>query len=103
MTALHINAIQRDADLERQVEYWRELAAYLASCHAATAEGLAHLSRTSKYERKRHADICAMAATGLEGKWAKKHTYNQRDEVKVALDRCRDAADMLTNAYKAQA
>jgi hypothetical protein len=55
------------SDLEREVEYWKRVAAYLASCHAATMQHEALLSRTSKASRERFRGICKTAASMLRG------------------------------------
>ena len=86
-----IEPLDRIRDLEKQISYWREFAAYLASCHAASAEGLS--ARTSKTERRRHASICATAALGLSGRWFPKYTYHDQDNVQAAIERCTKAAE----------
>lgn len=54
-------------ELEREMEYWKRVAAYLASCHAATMQHEALLSRTSKASRERFRSICEKAARMLRG------------------------------------
>jgi ferredoxin-NADP reductase len=53
-------------DLKRQVAQWKSVAAYLAECHAASAETVAEQKKSSKYEKKRHAEICKKAAMMLK-------------------------------------
>lgn len=46
---------------------WREIALYLADCHAATAEYEGRMSRTSKSSKKRMQLICSHAAEMIRG------------------------------------
>ena len=82
---------RRISDLERQVEYWRSLAAYLAECHAATAEYDGSLKTVSASRRKRMKDICLKAVLGLSGRWHKK--YPSDGDVQSAIERCTKAAE----------
>jgi ElaB/YqjD/DUF883 family membrane-anchored ribosome-binding protein len=50
--------------LLKELEHFRLTAAYLASCHAATAESLP--ASASKSSRKRHASICKVAVDALK-------------------------------------
>lgn len=52
-------------DLLRQVERLQRGLAYLASCQAATAEGLT--KSTSKSDRKRHVELTRMAGEFVVG------------------------------------
>lgn len=62
---------QQLADAQREAEHWKFVAAYLASCHAATLEGLP--KSAPKSGRKRHVEICRKAAAYLRGTDAPKH------------------------------
>lgn len=59
-------------ELQDQVRYWRDVACYLADCHAATAEIEGNMARTSKSSRRRFAAICRTAADALHGNFIKK-------------------------------
>jgi hypothetical protein len=52
-------------EAKRDALHWKFIAAYLASCHAATLESMP--KSTSKRERKRQTSICAKAAAYLRG------------------------------------
>lgn len=54
-------------DLLQEREALRLNLAYLAECHAATAEHEGVLRRTSKYTRKRLASICDKAVDMMRG------------------------------------
>lgn len=56
---------QQTVDLLKELAHFRDAAAYLASCQAATFEGLT--KSTSKSERRRHREICEVAAKLLNG------------------------------------
>ena len=57
--------LDRD-DLERERDYWRNVATYLASCHAATAEYDGQLSGISRARKERFAGICHKAASMMQ-------------------------------------
>lgn len=48
--------------MDATAEAWRQIALYLAECHAANGEYDAMLSSTSKSRRKRFLKICENAA-----------------------------------------
>jgi hypothetical protein len=52
-------------DLLRELEHFRGSLAYLASCQAATLEGLP--KSYSKSGRSRHVELCKIAAAMLKG------------------------------------
>ena len=85
----------------REVQHWKHVAAYLASCHAATLEGLP--KSAPKSQRNRHAEICRKAAAYLRGKDSPPWLGTQSKEAAIEWDtkRCEDAAEkygVLANA-----
>lgn len=72
-----------------ELEHFRSTAAYLADCHAASAEGLPR--STSKYSRKRHAEICSAAALLIQGVSG----VGMPRDIHVVSQRCLDAAAPL--------
>lgn len=48
--------------VQQERDYWRACAAYLASCHAATAEYDGQLSGVSRARKERFAGLCHKAA-----------------------------------------
>jgi hypothetical protein len=79
--------------LRKEVEYWKSLASYLASCHAAMAEYDGTLKGVSASRKKRFGAICVDAAMGLSGRWHEKYPHENR--VQLAIDRCTKAAEAL--------
>jgi hypothetical protein len=81
--------------IEREVEYWKRVAAYLASCHAATMQHEALLRRTSKSSRERFRSICRAALSMLRGNDSPMPYGAVRqsgdDSVYSAAERCEDA------------
>ena len=77
----------------REVQHWKHVAAYLASCHAATLEGLP--KSAPKSQRNRHAEICRKAAAYLRGKDSPPWLGTQSKEAAIEWDtkRCEDAAE----------
>lgn len=69
-------------------DYWRKVAAYLASVHAANYEYDAQLKGVSKSRRARFASICDIAAKALQGKFDKEQRF---DYLRVAQERCAEA------------
>lgn len=67
-------------DLKQECEFWKEVACYLADCHAANTS-IAELKRTSKYERGRLAEIMRKARSFL-----KKEECPPRYSVRRTLD-----------------
>ncbi len=78
--------------MEDEAIHWKMVAAYLASCHAATLEGLP--KSAPKSARKRHADICRKAAAYLRGTDSP-NRYGQPAVDMIASDirRCDNAAN----------
>lgn len=75
-------------DLLKELEHFRGSLAYLASCEAATLEGLP--KSHSKRERERHVGMCEAAAAMLAGDGSKVR-YPERLE--AARLRCLRAAE----------
>lgn len=57
---------ETEQDIKRERDYWRSVAAYLAECHAATAEYDGQLSGTSQSRKKRYAALCEKAALAMQ-------------------------------------
>lgn len=79
-------------ELLAELKHFRGIAAYLASCHAATAEGEGMLKKTSNSSRGRFAGICKSAALMLQMK-----SFANHDEAALAAAarRCEQAAAQL--------
>lgn len=73
--------------LLKELDTLRHGAAHLASCQAATLEGLP--KSTSKSQRQRHHEICATAAKVLQGDVT---AIRYKTSVEAALERCLSAA-----------
>lgn len=70
-----------------ELKHFRRLAAYLASCQAATLESLP--KSASKSSRARHQSLCQTAAKALRGdSSAIKHP----EQIEAAAERCERAA-----------
>jgi hypothetical protein len=84
--------------LLKHAEHFEKSTAYLASCHAATAEGLP--KSTSKSVRSRMLAICKVAVELLQGRtWAIKHPSRTQWE----LERCeRVVAQLERDTLEAQ-
>lgn len=76
--------------LLKAVDSYQAATAYLAECHAATAEGLP--KATSKTERARQKTICLSAARLLEGDTS---VIRHRSSLDGAKARCLAAADAI--------
>lgn len=74
---------QGKADLIAERDYWRNVAAYLASCHAATAEYDGTLSGVSRARKERFASICHTAAQAMQTfRWAH-HRYETPEDAEA--------------------
>lgn len=73
--------------LLKELAHFRGSLSYLASCQAATLEGLP--KSASKSTRARHVNLCEAAAAMLEGDSAR---LKFPERLESARDRCRDAA-----------
>lgn len=82
--------------LLKMASHFQQSTAYLAECHAATAEGLP--ASASKSSRGRLASICEAAVRALRGEPAV-YAYPSRPD--VALDRCGAAVRSLHAAVQA--
>ncbi len=82
------------AQQHKEAEYWKKAAAYLADCHAATAEQECGLKSVSKTKKKRYRDICKLAADMLQGRTANTATVHGMltpdERVKRSGSRCMD-------------
>jgi len=62
--------------LEKERDYWKRVAAYLASCHAATLSDEGSRKRTSQFSRERFVRIARIAADMMDGKdWRAGSSY----------------------------
>lgn len=78
--------------VRRERDYWRDVAAYLAECHAATAEYEGGLKRTSESSRRRFRSICEIASQAMRpGAWNER----KRQSIEGAGLRCAEAAARL--------
>jgi hypothetical protein len=75
-------------EYELEIDRLKSCLAYLASCNAATLEGLP--ARTSKSERSRLIAICQKSATFLEGESPQEKVFYRSVDKKVtdAINRC---------------
>jgi hypothetical protein len=83
-------------DLRAEVKRWKAIAAYLADCHAATAQEAAFTKKYSKCDRKRHASICRNAADMMKTghlTCISSRRCSSEDGVKEIIARCDEAAD----------
>lgn len=84
-------------ELLAELKHFRGIASYLASCHAATAEGEGMLKKTSHSSRGRFAGICKSAALMLQMKSFANHNEAALD---AAVRRCEQAAQLLESVEK---
>lgn len=84
------------SDLVRIAVHYRNLAAHLAECHAATAESLP--ASASKSVRGRHANICDTAAKGLRGDSS---GIRHPGRVEAAIGRCEKTSREQNSAIQA--
>lgn len=87
-----MNEDDRIQDLERQVDHWKGIAAYLASCHAATLE--CWPKNGSKRERRRLVQLCQSCEGYLGGPGISTPPFFKTDAATIAQEiaRCREAA-----------
>lgn len=86
--------LQNIRDNEQEIDKWKAIAAYLASCHAATLESLP--KSTSQYSRNRLVSICEKAMKFLRGEELPPHyrLYHDsygKDWVVAESQRCENA------------
>ena len=86
----------------KECQRWKRIAAYLASCHAATAEYEGQLKRTSRSSKDRFASICQKAMDYLKGVDSPpEHFSSTHDqEIDHAIDRCKSISDKLKSTNK---
>lgn len=75
-------------ELLKELEHFRGSLAYLASCQAATLEGLP--KSYSKSGRSRHVDLCRTAAAMLKGDGSR---VRYPENVEAARNRCERAVE----------
>lgn len=75
-------------DLLRELEHFRGSLAYLASCQAATLEGLP--KSYSKSGRSRHVELCKIAAAMLKGDGSR---VRYPENMEAARNRCERAVE----------
>lgn len=78
---------ERDAELQQ----WKRIAAYMASCHAGTLESMP--KSAPKSTRARMISICAKADSYLSRLDLPPNHFGQHDPVVLAADRCKRAAE----------
>lgn len=78
--------------LLKELKAMRVTAAYLASCHAASLEGLPKTA--SSTNRKRLASICRTATRALDGDLSDIRGLESPNPVEHAITRCRLAATL---------
>lgn len=76
---------------KQEIEHWRLVASYLASCHAATLESLP--KSASKCSRKRYVEICRRAAAYLRGTQIPVHygLMSKQEQIEFEINRCEEA------------
>lgn len=77
--------------LERERDYWKRVAAYLASCHAATLEYDGSLKSLSRARKDRFLNIAKKAANLMEGRDGELGLGYARGTPEEAAGRCRAA------------
>ena len=82
---------ETEAQAIRDAQHWRFVAAYLASCHAATLESFPKSG--SKSERRRLTKICNKAALYLLGKDAPPRFTGYETAIQSDIERCQKAAE----------
>ena len=81
--------------LERERDYWKRVAAYLASCHAATLEYDGSLKSLSRARKDRFLNIARKAADLMEGRDSELGLGYARGTPEASAIRCRDAVDRM--------
>lgn len=84
--------MKRDDPVQRELDFWKNLAIHLADCHAATAQYDGTLKSCSKSRRERFAAICDETATAIEHMYyMPRHERSPKD----VMERCKDAVKEL--------
>jgi hypothetical protein len=77
--------------LEKELDYWKRVASYLAGCHAATLSYDGMLKSTSVARRERFISIVRTAHDMMDGKdWRAGSSY-ARSTPEKAKEHCADA------------
>jgi hypothetical protein len=77
--------------LEKERDYWKRVAAYLASCHAATLEYDGSLKSVSGARKDRYISIVETAMDLMEGRDGELGISYARGTPEQAAHRCRHA------------
>lgn len=86
-----------DADkVERERDYWRSAAIYLADCHAATAYEYERPS-ASQSSKRRMISILQTCVSAMENKFAKANHGRSEPDV---MDRCENTIERLKKYLK---
>ena len=78
----------------REIDYWKYAAAYMAECHAATAEYDGNLKSVSRFRRNRLATICKKAFRFMKRDMIPTWADKQRP-IEDTIKRCEEAANNL--------
>jgi hypothetical protein len=84
-----------ESDLRAERDYWRDVACYLADCHAATAGYDGDLKSVSRARKERFASIANTAGQALLGNFSKRSNVRAPEEV---AKRCIEAAERIRGA-----
>lgn len=71
-----------EREMEKERDYWKAVAVYLADCHAATAEHEGRLKSTPQRWKKRFASISRLAA-GLLSADPTALTFSMPDRIRT--------------------
>lgn len=86
-------SVFQELELKREVLYWKAVAAYLASCHAASLEDLPKSSPKSR--RSRLVSICNKSASYLQGSENLRFSHTPggyEKDIELSIQRCQQAA-----------
>ena len=72
-------------------DYWRRVAAYMATCHAATAYGVLDKKTGSKAEKRRHLSLMEVCVSMLKGIWPPSKL--QSADISCEIRRCQECFD----------
>jgi hypothetical protein len=78
----------------QEIDYWKYVAAYMAECHAATAEYDGNLRSMSKSRRNRLATICKKAVRFMRREAVPTWADRQRP-IEDTIERCEKAAQWI--------
>lgn len=89
---------QMEAGREKELERWKRVAIYLASCHAATAEYDGQLKSVSLSRKDRYAEICHKAIRYLRNEAnPPRHGQSAEEELDQTIKRCENACMLIWN------